>query len=103
MIRRQHGELLVESSSDVSYGKIGITTVVVLFFVFTTNINPAKANMATLDAIQALYQGTGEQAYDIATAIPTPHIDDVRNDFARSINTVAPQYVDIDKKIEQNS
>jgi hypothetical protein len=95
LVRASQGVTLKDMNTPISYGKIGGVAFVVLLFVFTTNINPAKANMATLDAIQGLYQGTGEELYEEATTIPTPHIDDVRNDFARSIHTVAPQYEQI--------
>ena len=61
-------------------------SMVILFFLYSTNINPARANTATLDSLRVL---SSPQAFDLsmyedAFEIPSPHIDDIRNDFARS-------------------
>ncbi len=63
---------------------IGVT-LVGLLAVFATNINPARANMSTLDLIREVNRG-GDPIllFDTATAYPTPHIDDLRNDFGRT-------------------
>jgi len=66
----------------------------VLLFIFVTNVNPARANMRTLVAIRAFHSGLDAvAAYDYAKAVPSPHIDDIRNDVARTIRELVPQYV----------
>lgn len=66
--------------------------VVLLIYVF--NINPARANMRTLDTIQSLYQREQSvSVYKEAFAVPTPHIDDVRSDLARTVGQIVPQMV----------
>ncbi|MEK7643941.1 MAG: O-antigen ligase family protein [Patescibacteria group bacterium] len=58
----------------------------VFLFIYATDINPARANTATLRSIQAMYRDPvlGRELYDKAIKIPSPHIDDIRNDFARA-------------------
>ena len=60
----------------------------VCLFIFITNINPARANSATLDLLRRSAQiGDPTSLYDTVLRYPTPHIDDVRNDIARSVMT----------------
>ena len=81
------------SQEKVGWGTTSIVGVVVLLLVFSTNINPARANMATLDALRATFAGQKPiEALDAAVRIPSPHIDDIRNDFARTVAQGAPQY-----------
>ena len=53
--------------------------------IFTTNINVARANRATLTAVSLLraYPAKALEAYDKALAYGSPHIDDIRGDFSR--------------------
>ncbi|MBI2436973.1 MAG: O-antigen ligase family protein [Candidatus Magasanikbacteria bacterium] len=68
-----------------SSGLAVVVSLFVLLLIYSTNINPANANKATLEAVRALQNNTRVlEAYTHADSIPTPHIDDVRNDFARS-------------------
>lgn len=79
------GALQKKVMKSPSYGLMGVVAVLVLLFVYSTNINPAKANKATLHAIRSLQENIDVVgAYKKADSIPTPHIDDVRNDFVRS-------------------
>lgn len=58
-----------------------------LLFIFITNYNPMRANMAVLELIRVISTGGPIiEAYDTAISYPTPHIDDVRNDYARSVS-----------------
>lgn len=63
-----------------------ISVVAVIFlFIYSTNINPARANMATLKAIRGFSNGDDViLLYNKAKEIPTPHIDDIRNDISRT-------------------
>ncbi|HAT03339.1 MAG TPA: hypothetical protein DCS29_00990 [Candidatus Magasanikbacteria bacterium] len=62
----------------------GVVTLLILLFIYTTNINPARANMKSFDAIQGLSYGKNPvELYHVAVETPSPHIDDIRNDFGR--------------------
>lgn len=78
---------------------LGLTVLVVLLLVYATNVNPARANIATLRTLRSLYRFENPLAeYQAASAIPTPHIDDIRNDFARTVFSVMPTYVENGQK-----
>jgi hypothetical protein len=77
---------------------IGIS-MFLLIFVF--NINPAKANRATLHAIQSLYRGEDSiPTYMSAFSVPTPHVDDVRSDLARTVGQIASSMLQQGKQEE---
>ncbi len=83
---------------DLSVGVTATTTLVILLLIYSTNINPARANMATIVAIRethSLFDSRG--AYDYATSIPTPHIDDIRNDYGRAVSANLHKYVQANK------
>lgn len=68
--------------------------VAVASLVMVTNVNPARANMGMLKAMQAIYFGKEPvSSYQTVTKISSPHIDDIRNDFARAVMQAAPQYI----------
>lgn len=73
-----------------SFGLAIILSLVVILFIYVTDVNPARANVATLNAIRNLYSGPalGVAAYDKAIAIPSPHVDDIRNDFSRTTTEI---------------
>ncbi|MBT3539012.1 O-antigen ligase family protein [Candidatus Parcubacteria bacterium] len=72
------------SGKKVGLPIMGIVMFFILLFVYTTNINPARANMRSFDAIQNLSRGMDPvKLFNNAVEIPTPHIDDIRNDFGR--------------------
>jgi O-antigen ligase len=93
-IRTNRHDIAAVSTKTVSTPALVVSGVLLLFALYTFNINPANANTATLRAIQALYQGGGVQEFALASDTPTPHIDDVRNDFARTVSQVVPQLVE---------
>lgn len=73
--------------------KAGAIVAITLFLISYTNIQPAQANMSTLQTIQALYTGKDPVSlYQQTELMNTPHIDDVRNDLARTIGSLLPQY-----------
>lgn len=68
-------------------------SIVLALIIYATNISPARANMHSLDAIRGIYAGNDplgaiEQAY----RIPTPHVDDIRLDLARTVVDTMGQY-----------
>ncbi len=86
-------------TKEVSVGLMVVVGLVVALFVYSTDINPARANMTVLDSIRNL--GTnpelGMEFYKTAVAIPTPHIDDIRNDFSRTASTIISQVMQENK------
>lgn len=84
----------------VSGGSIVLVAVVLLVFLFITNINPARANKATTSAMQKIYSGTATAGvYDEPLRFGSPHADDIRNDISRSILEVVNTLVQ-NKKTE---
>ena len=79
-------EASVEKKTDkhVSTGLVIVVSLVVLLLIYSTNINPARANKKTLNVIRILNTGQDvSDLYNEAVSIPTPHIDDIRNDVGR--------------------
>lgn len=70
----------------ISMGAVTTVGLVFVFLVFIFNIQPARANMKTLDALKLLsYQPeTSVEAIQAALAFNSPHIDDIRSDLART-------------------
>ena len=84
----------LDRGKRVSPFVIGAVSLAVIMAVYATDINPARANRATLSTLKHLYSGEDPVgSYRAAAAIPSPHIDDIRNDFARTVFTVLPNYV----------
>jgi len=80
---------VIPSSTRVSMPLgVGVALIFVIF-IFVTNVNPARANMRTLDAIRTLSAGKLDgdpvKLYETATKVPSPHVDDIRNDFIRTL------------------
>ncbi len=89
------------SIKNISGGMIGVVSVVTLIIIFATNVNPAKANMGALDVIKAVNSGSdGVGVYERISVIPTPHINDIRNDVARSMTELIPKYVEL-KRVDE--
>jgi O-antigen ligase len=89
------------SLKSVSSGLLVVVALVILLFVYSTNINPARANKSALLAIRSLQTG-GDfmDSYAVATSIPSPHIDDIRNDFSNSSVSVINQLVQKNENIK---
>lgn len=74
-----------EQYKSLSIGLILTAIIISLLFIYVTDINPSRANKNTLLAIRGLYQGQdGAQLFKLAESVPSPHIDDIRNDFVRT-------------------
>ncbi len=85
---------ITEHGAKVSAGLVVTVGVVVFLLVYITDIAPARANKATIAAIQKIYAGTAdEKLYDDALEFSSPHIDDIRNDISRTVLGVLPQLV----------
>lgn len=74
----------------IGSGTVVSTCLVVLLLVFIFEIQPARANMKTLDALKYLsYQPTtGMEIMKSALAFNAPHIDDIRSDITRTVAQV---------------
>ncbi|MBU2542893.1 O-antigen ligase family protein [Patescibacteria group bacterium] len=82
-----NSDLRIEKNKNknISTGLAVVVGIVVLLMIFSTNINPAKANKNALIAIKNLNVANDvEQLYTKASSTPSPHIDDIRNDFSRT-------------------
>ncbi len=102
---QMHRSQITDHKTGGSNFSFGLCIIVILFIavlIYTTNVNPAKANIATLSAIRNLYSGPslGVATYDKATTIPSPHIDDIRNDFSRTATEIISILVRNNKKTD---
>lgn len=88
-----------EKKNIRSYSVLGAVGVFVFFiFWYATDVNPARANMATFTAIKGFIEGSTDlSAYNKVTAIPTPHIDDVRNDLGQHAGRLIPKLTEVGK------
>ena len=84
-----------EPQKSVSWGPSGAVLVVILLLIYSTDVNPSRANKLTLGAIRLLYSNPTEALvlYEKAAQTSTPHIDDIRNDFSRTVMQLIPQLV----------
>lgn len=84
------------AKQSVSYGLAGTVCAVIALLIFSTNINPARANMQTLDAIRDFNVAPDVMfgLLESGPSAPSPHIDDIRNDLIR---TMANSYVPLSK------
>jgi O-antigen ligase len=75
-------------SKNISGGSVVFVTLLALLLINITNIQPAKANMGVLSVLRAAQnpQANVVAMYtDVLNQHRTPHIDDVRHDFTRSM------------------
>ncbi|HSR89239.1 MAG TPA: O-antigen ligase family protein [Candidatus Udaeobacter sp.] len=81
---------VIYPNKTIGTGSMVSTGIVILFLVFIFDIQPARANMKTLDALKYLsYQPlTGIDLMKTALAFNSPHIDDIRSDLARTVAQV---------------
>lgn len=87
--------VLQSNAQQVPSTTIAIVLCAVLLFVYVTNINPARANTAALRMVIAAQTNVADVLpwFDRATLIPTPHIDDIRMDFARNAPSAVQLYL----------
>ncbi len=80
----------ISPNKIVGSGTVVTTGLVMLLLIFIFEIQPARANMKTLDALKYLsYQPeTGIEIMKAALAFNAPHIDDIRSDLARTVSQV---------------
>ncbi|OGH84963.1 MAG: hypothetical protein A2493_01950 [Candidatus Magasanikbacteria bacterium RIFOXYC12_FULL_33_11] len=66
---------------------------VILLFIYSTDVNAARANKFTLKALQKVMEGqqSYEEDYKKALSIPSPHVDDIRNDTSRVFTDIISQ------------
>ncbi|MBP9695286.1 MAG: O-antigen ligase family protein [Candidatus Magasanikbacteria bacterium] len=84
------------NSVVIPIGFSSVVSVIILLFIYSTNINPARANMASLLSLQSLYTMSDPIGqYKTGASIPTPHIDDIRTDFSRTVTQTIQNYVEI--------
>lgn len=79
--------LPIMNDKKIGFGLVSTVAVFSLLLIFIFNIQPARANKMTLDALRALSQdpGLGIAASQKALSFASPHIDDIRSDIARSV------------------
>lgn len=95
-ILQMHGSQITDQKAKDGSFSLGLSVIVALFvivLIYFTNINPARANMRALRSIQIAYSNpvAGLELYKKATSVQSPHVDDIRNDFVRTISQVASQ------------
>ncbi len=74
-----------KKDNTISPTLVGFISVTILLLIYSTNINPARANKEMLKTIKGF--GTGQDVitlYNESMTIPSPHIDDMRNDMSRT-------------------
>ncbi len=78
--------VVASTDKKIGNGIIFGTAVVGIFVIFIFNIQPARANQKTLDAIRALMTDpiAGMSVVKEALEFTSPHIDDIRSDIGRS-------------------
>ncbi|MFZ2189848.1 MAG: O-antigen ligase family protein [Candidatus Magasanikiibacteriota bacterium] len=81
-------------NNSLSIGLIITVVCAVSLFIYSTDINPARANKNTLLAIRGLYQNQDAvELFKLASSVPSPHIDDIRNDFVRTATQAITQLI----------
>jgi O-antigen ligase len=90
-----------EDSEKLSAGIIIFISLAVLFFIWVFNINAANANKTALKSLQNMYALKGNSIELQQTiAMPSPHRDDIRNDFSRTLIELIPHYEKAGRKKE---
>lgn len=79
-------ESVTKTNKSLSSVYVGVVGLIILVVLFKTDVNAGKANTSTLAAIRALHSPNGNSVQYIEKAIEhgSPHIDDIRADFARA-------------------
>ncbi|MCF6276318.1 MAG: O-antigen ligase family protein [Candidatus Magasanikbacteria bacterium] len=90
-------------NNDISVGLVVLVFSFIFIILYATNINPAKANKATLTAIKSIHNGDNPALqYQNAIKIPSPHIDDIRADFSRAVVDKLGEYIKANRQEEVN-
>ncbi|MEK7083978.1 MAG: O-antigen ligase family protein, partial [Patescibacteria group bacterium] len=98
----QEGGERKESWRGISIPAGCLITIMILIGVYATDINPARANMKSLLTIRTAYAGSPKtlELYRQSEEAPSPHFDDIRNDFARVVSQVLPAFVQAKRTVE---
>ncbi|PIR74195.1 MAG: hypothetical protein COU35_04005 [Candidatus Magasanikbacteria bacterium CG10_big_fil_rev_8_21_14_0_10_47_10] len=72
----------------IGAGMLGTVMVVSLIFIWITDVNPLRANHATLFAMRDINQAADLRQAEQALSIPSPHIDDIHVDLAKASGNV---------------
>lgn len=83
------------SRQSFPWGVCVVLGCITILLIYSTDEHPKKANQAALHTIQELYTSpkTAFASYKQTLEIPTPHIDDIRNDVGRVISEITPQLI----------
>jgi O-antigen ligase len=88
-ISSTEGDVRDIAHAPVPVGSFAAVAFFGALIIFATDYNPMRANKATLAYLKEVYSGRGTvEGLDRVLAIPTPHVDDVRNDVARGVDQV---------------
>lgn len=81
-----------KNNGSVSMPSVIIVSLLVILLIYSTDVNAARANKSALATIRDLNAGTDyRQDYNDALTIPSPHIDDIRNDTTRIFGDIMSQ------------
>ncbi len=86
VVPAQIGEDNISSDKKIGYAIISVVGLITFIVFFICNIQPARANMKTLDAIKGLSTDPvlGLARAKDAVSFDSPHIDDIRSDISRT-------------------
>lgn len=86
-VANQENPIVVKDDKKINPSLIGVVGAVVAICIFVFDIQPARANMKTLAALNDLYQDptSGLVSAKEALNFNSPHIDDIRSDISRTI------------------
>jgi hypothetical protein len=81
---------LIKSDKNIGYGSITTACVFALLIIFIFNIQPARANNKSLQAIRILNSNPilAVGLIEDALEFNSPHIDDIRSDIARNTSSM---------------
>lgn len=84
-------EKVVSANNKISIGAVSTMSILVFILIFIFNIQPARANMRSLEAIKVLNSNPAIalSAVENALHFQSPHIDDIRSDISRSVVQIA--------------
>ncbi len=86
-IKQNHAKILVIPDKRISGGAMSVVGTAAVLVIFIFNIQPARANMKTLNALKVLTYAPAQAAPVVkeALAFNSPHVDDIRSDLGRTI------------------
>lgn len=88
VVEKQNRSTVAAASPDhkIGWGAVGMVGAGVLLIIFIFNIQPARANVKTLAALESFERDPvgGIPAFREALQFNSPHIDDIRSDLSRT-------------------